>query len=173
MKRLIIEYTYPVQEEKNELGVIIKEAAEEFFHLYIDRGDLTIILQEQNDVIIRDVSYLNEIFLKYIPEYLLSKLLLNLNLAHYMNQVVEYKNKLFTINEEKLYKFILQNSNFIKDKIKMLKQQLANSDYKVIKCYEAQLGNEEIPYNLQELLAERKAYREKINALEFEIAMLG
>jgi hypothetical protein len=54
-----------------------------------------------------------------------------------------------------------------------LKKLLQDTDYKVIKCYEAQLGNEEMPYNLQELLAQRKAWREEINAIEFEISMLG
>ena len=54
-----------------------------------------------------------------------------------------------------------------------LKKLLQDTDYKVIKCYEAQLGNEEMPYNLQELLAQRKAWRDEINAIEFEISMLG
>jgi hypothetical protein len=54
-----------------------------------------------------------------------------------------------------------------------LKQNLINTDYQVIKCYEAQLLNEKMPYNLQELLAQRKAWRDEINAIEFEIAMLG
>ena len=43
---------------------------------------------------------------------------------------------------------------------------LSLTDYKVIKCYEASLLNEEMPYNLQELLAERKAWRDEINQLE-------
>jgi hypothetical protein len=47
-----------------------------------------------------------------------------------------------------------------------LKKLLQDTDYKVIKCYEAQLGNEEMPYNLTELLAERKAWRDEINQLE-------
>jgi hypothetical protein len=54
-----------------------------------------------------------------------------------------------------------------------LKKLLQETDYQVIKCYEAQLLNEEIPYNLQELLTQRKAWRDEINAIEFEIAMLG
>jgi hypothetical protein len=54
-----------------------------------------------------------------------------------------------------------------------LKNLLKETDYKVIKCYEAQLGNEEMPYDLQELLAQRKAWRDEINALEFEMSMLG
>lgn len=157
MKKLIIEY----------------KILEKSPHLFIDRGDSPIILQEEDDLIIRDVSYFNDIILKYIPESLLSRLLLNLNLEHYLDKVVEYKNNLFTINEENLSNFILNNLVFIKDKIKILKQQLNNSDYKVIKCYEAQLGNEEMPYNLQGLLAQRKAWREEINALEFQISMLG
>jgi hypothetical protein len=54
-----------------------------------------------------------------------------------------------------------------------LKTNLLETDYRVIKCYEASLLNEEMPYNLQELLAQRKAWRDEINALEFEISMLG
>jgi hypothetical protein len=68
-----------------------------------------------------------------------------------------------------------RDRNFL-DKISLvdsLKQNLINTDYQVIKCYEASLLNEEMPYNLQELLAQRKAWRDEINALEFEISMLG
>lgn len=61
----------------------------------------------------------------------------------------------------------------LKHKLPELKKSLEDTDYKVIKCYEAQLGNEEMPYNLQELLAERKAWRDEINQIEFEISMLG
>jgi hypothetical protein len=58
-------------------------------------------------------------------------------------------------------------------KLPQLKKMLEETDYKVIKCYEAQLANDQMPYNLQELLAQRKAWRDEINAIEFEIAMLG
>jgi hypothetical protein len=58
-------------------------------------------------------------------------------------------------------------------KINELKLKLNETDYQVIKCYEASLLEEETPYNLQELLAQRKAWREEINAIEFEISMLG
>jgi hypothetical protein len=54
-----------------------------------------------------------------------------------------------------------------------LKEQLNLTDYRVIKCYEAQLLQEEMPYDLQTLLAERKAWRDEINQIEFEISMLG
>lgn len=61
----------------------------------------------------------------------------------------------------------------IESRISHLRVYLNESDYKVIKCYEAQLLNEDMPYNLQELLSQRKAWREEINSLEFEISMLG
>jgi hypothetical protein len=54
-----------------------------------------------------------------------------------------------------------------------LKSLLSQTDYKIIKCYESQLSNEEMPYNLQELLTQRKAWRDEIKAIEFEITMLG
>ena len=47
-----------------------------------------------------------------------------------------------------------------------LKEQLAQGDYKIIKCAEAQLTNEPMPYNVAELVAERNAMRDEINELE-------
>jgi hypothetical protein len=57
--------------------------------------------------------------------------------------------------------------------IESIKENLTATDYQVIKCYEAQLLNEPMPYNLTELLAQRKAWRDEINAIEFELTMLG
>lgn len=50
--------------------------------------------------------------------------------------------------------------------IAALKAQLAAEDYKVIKCFEAQMCGEELPYDISELHAARNAIREQINALE-------
>jgi hypothetical protein len=61
----------------------------------------------------------------------------------------------------------------INHRVPELKKMLENTDYKIIKCYEAQLSNEEMPYDLQELLTQRKAWRDEINQIEFENAMLG
>lgn len=47
-----------------------------------------------------------------------------------------------------------------------LKDALAQGDYKIIKCAEAQLTNEAMPYDVAELVAERNAMREEINELE-------
>ena len=53
--------------------------------------------------------------------------------------------------------------------IESLKVQIAESDYKVIKCAEMQLLGEELPYNVTELHVQRQALRDKINELENEI----
>ena len=46
-------------------------------------------------------------------------------------------------------------------------------DYRVIKCYEATLsGAKTMPYDTATLLAERQNVRDKINALEAEVAQL-
>lgn len=50
--------------------------------------------------------------------------------------------------------------------IDMLKAQLAETDYKIIKCYEYQLAGLELPYNIVDLHSERQALRDKINELE-------
>lgn len=50
--------------------------------------------------------------------------------------------------------------------IDMLKQQLADGDYKIIKCYEADLTKTEMPYDINELITIRNSIREEINNLE-------
>lgn len=51
-----------------------------------------------------------------------------------------------------------------------LKDQLAQGDYKIIKCAEAQLMGEPLPYDIEALVAERNAMRAEINELEEEHA---
>lgn len=51
-------------------------------------------------------------------------------------------------------------------KIQKLKQQLEETDYKVIKCAECQLLGQEMPYDVQTLHIERQAIRDQINRLE-------
>lgn len=56
--------------------------------------------------------------------------------------------------------------------IDALKAQIAESDYKIIKCAEAQLMGEEMPYNVSILHSERQKLRDEINKLENEIIVL-
>jgi len=53
-----------------------------------------------------------------------------------------------------------------KAEINNLKSQLEETDYKIIKSSEYQLLGLEVPYNLEELHAERQALRDRINELE-------
>lgn len=50
--------------------------------------------------------------------------------------------------------------------IERLKNELAASDYKVTKSYEASLAGEEPPYDMAALHSERQALRDQINDLE-------
>ena len=52
------------------------------------------------------------------------------------------------------------------EQISKLKAQLESTDYKIIKCSEAQLVGEELPYDITALHAERQALRDRINELE-------
>lgn len=53
-----------------------------------------------------------------------------------------------------------------RDEVERLKAQLAESDYRVIKCSEAMLAGLPMPYDVEQLHAERQAIRDQINALE-------
>ena len=51
------------------------------------------------------------------------------------------------------------------DEIEILKENLSSTDYKVIKCMEAYLCGEEMPYDVNALHEERNSQRNRINEL--------
>lgn len=57
----------------------------------------------------------------------------------------------------------------IQSEINELKSQLDASDYKVIKCFECSMVGEEMPYDVNELHAERQSIRDEINLLEYTL----
>ena len=54
----------------------------------------------------------------------------------------------------------------VEQQIASLKAELSATDYKIIKCSEAQLVGEELPYDIVTLHTERQAIRDRINELE-------
>lgn len=54
----------------------------------------------------------------------------------------------------------------VKRQIRELKDNLAATDYRVTKCYEASLLNQPLPYDISGLHTERQQVRDKINELE-------
>lgn len=91
----------------------------------------------------------------------------------------EYKTKMK--RPKGVYRFInnelVDDENYvevnIKDeksrRIELLKKQLQETDYKVVKCYEASMRQLPLPYNLEELATQRDAWRAEINQLEQEL----
>ena len=59
-----------------------------------------------------------------------------------------------------------------KKRIENFRAQLAESDYKVIKCAECSMIGEELPYDLAALHTERQSIRDQINALEQKILLV-
>ena len=57
----------------------------------------------------------------------------------------------------------------INAQINNLKEQLASTDYKIIKCTECSMIGEEMPYDVNELHAERQVIRDEINLLEYTL----
>lgn len=64
--------------------------------------------------------------------------------------------------------------NSIQSKINSLKAQLAEDDYKIIKCVESYFIDDSapLPYDIYEMAEERNAIRAQINDLEAQIAEL-
>ena len=54
----------------------------------------------------------------------------------------------------------------------LLKAKLNETDYKILKCSEASLLGQEMPYDLDAVVAERDEWRAQINALEEKLKTL-
>lgn len=54
-----------------------------------------------------------------------------------------------------------------------LESQLAATDYKVIKTYEARLKGNDDPYDTENLLSARQKVRDQINEKQQQLAALG
>lgn len=67
---------------------------------------------------------------------------------------------------------IQEQINLLSTEKMELESQLSGGDYKIIKCAEAQAVGETLPYDAEKLHAERQQKRDRINAIEDEIAEL-
>ena len=85
---------------------------------------------------------------------------------------VGYSERFVYSNEDgKVYRRIVLYVDFyyVRDEIKRIKKELADTDYIIIKSYEAELLGEEQPYTkeyLQEVATNRAEMRDQINQLE-------
>lgn len=64
------------------------------------------------------------------------------------------------------------NTTKIQGEIDAIKAELSETDYQVIKCYEASLVGEEQPYDIKALHEDRNEKRAQINALETNLTNL-
>ena len=67
---------------------------------------------------------------------------------------------------------IQEQVNLLSTEKMELESQLSGGDYKIIKCAEAQAVGDPLPYDAAKLHADRQAKRDRINAIEDEIAEL-
>ena len=81
---------------------------------------------------------------------------------NYTIRLVPYDNgNRISFNYEKVV-----NTTKIQGEIDAIKAELSETDYQVIKCYEASLVGEELPYDIKALHEDRNEKRAQINALE-------
>ena len=67
---------------------------------------------------------------------------------------------------------IIEQKNALYSEQKTLESQLSSDDYKTIKNVEAQTAGKPLPYDPDALHAKHQAWRDRINAIEDEIAEL-
>lgn len=87
---------------------------------------------------------------------------------NYNIRLVPYDNgNRISFNYEKVV-----NTTKIQGEIDAIKAELSETDYQVIKCYEASLVGEELPYDIKALHEDRNEKRAQINALETNLTNL-
>ena len=87
---------------------------------------------------------------------------------NYTIRLVPYDNgNRISFNYEKVV-----NTTKILGEIDAIKAELSETDYQVIKCYEASLVGEELPYDIKALHGDRNEKRAQINALETNLTNL-
>lgn len=87
---------------------------------------------------------------------------------NYTIRLVPYDNgNRISFNYEKVV-----NTTKIQGEIDAIKAELSETDYQVIKCYEASLVGEELPYDIKALHEDRNEKRAQINALETDLTNL-
>ncbi|MBR5276868.1 MAG: hypothetical protein IKU35_07010 [Bacteroidaceae bacterium] len=62
------------------------------------------------------------------------------------------------------------DKRLVQREIERLKSYLSDTDYKVVKCYEATMMKKTLPYDLNEICSERQIVRDRINELEAMIS---
>jgi hypothetical protein len=117
----------------------------------------------------------NELVESYAEAYFEDSILIEISEDNYVFlrknfPFVKYINKDFII--DKSFKDNIENKNNKLNKIDELKIKLSSTDYKITKCYEAFMRQQPLPYNLEELSAQRDAWRAEINQLEQELKTL-
>ena len=87
---------------------------------------------------------------------------------NYTIRLVPYDNgNRISFNYEKVV-----NTTKIQGEVDAIKAELSETDYQVIKCYEASLVGEELPYDIKALHEDRNEKRAQINALETNLTNL-
>lgn len=87
---------------------------------------------------------------------------------NYTIRLVPYDNgNRISFNYEKVV-----NTTKIQGEIDAIKAELSETDYQVIKCYEASLVGEELPYDIKALHEDRNEKRAQINAFETNLTNL-
>lgn len=87
---------------------------------------------------------------------------------NYTIRLVPYDNgNRISFNYEKVV-----NTTKIQGEIDAIKAELSETDYQVIKCCEASLVGEEVPYDIKALHEDRNEKRAQINALETNLTNL-
>lgn len=116
--------------------------------------DAVIAIEKEYSETISQIEEYKELITSAVPEYT------------ELDQAVPYYEEDSEGKIKMLWEIRKNDPTRVIQKIKSLKKELSDSDYKITKCYEASLLNQTIPYDIETLYSERQAKRDAINRLE-------
>lgn len=80
-------------------------------------------------------------------------------------ELLGHTNTYYHIDGQIVLKRIVE-PEYVRQQVEALENELSKTDYKVIKAYEASLIGKQVPYDFNQVHADRQALRDKINSLE-------
>lgn len=127
--------------------------------------------KENGDIVNRTVSISEQIELlspEYKPVDAVDEKLMNCDDDNYTIRLEPFDN-----GDRISFNYVKVVNNFkFRSQINALKDELAATDYQVIKCYEASLLGEPLPYDIKALHSSRNEIRTRINQYQDKFTML-
>lgn len=165
----IIDYDAKIKALKKEfdLYLIQNSIEDETINAILKKKDKNRTESDLIKIVLRKEA--EDAYKKSVEEYYEYK---NFESVEYSGEAAGVLDKLEPYYEEddttvyQKFKLVKNDKFLVSEEINRLKKELSDTDYQVMKCYEASLTKIELPYDIDSLTKLRQTLRDEINRLE-------